>query len=239
MRLGLLGKKYTDTIYDVESFNEGESNDLVCSKVQLGGMYNIANANIGDMTAICYPEGNKQAVILEDTNNSKRTAFTKDVSDRKNRSNRAVNTRHPDWLHVMYIDDIKSPHRVTEYHNNFNKFPTSVDFCTDTPREKYELIMQRCNLVFDSRERKHLYDDISIATPIVLHDEFGCEVLIIGGTSYKYENKPIKNLKVNGAGDIFAAYFIRQYFLHGIERAVETACALTTEKLLEINNEKV
>ena len=235
MRLGLLGKKYKDTTYHVSSFVNGETNEILKTSESLGGMYNIAKANIGNLTPICYPEGEKQALILEDVPNSTRTSFCKDISDRKIRSNTAVNTRHPDWLHVMYIDDIKSAHRVTEYHNNFNKFPTSIDFCTDTPRKKYELIMQRCDLVFDSRERRHLYDDISIATPIVLHDEFGCEVLIIGGTSFKCENTPVKNLEVNGAGDIFAAYFIRETYHRGIEHAVETACSLTTEHLLRKN----
>ena len=46
MRLGLLGKKYIDTLYFVKTLNEGETNTLVSSKNSLGGMYNIVNANL-------------------------------------------------------------------------------------------------------------------------------------------------------------------------------------------------
>ena len=38
-------------------------------------------------------------------------------------------------------------------------------------------------------------------------------------------------LEVNGAGDIFAALFIRQFLSSGLEFAVETSSVLTTEYL--------
>ena len=239
MRLGLLGKKYNDTKIVTSGLTLNETNECLPVTHSMGGMYNIASADIGEITPICYVEGEKDALILQDTENSTRTSLVSNSKEYPIKTVRQVSTRHPDWIHVMYADDIKSVHRVSEYHEYYDpsiKFPCSLDFCTDTTRDRYEPLMRRCELVFDSRERKHLYEKMSIATPIVLHDPSGCEVMLIGYTSYKFDIKPLKNLQVNGAGDIFAAYFIREYYQSNLKTAVENACTLTTEYLVRRSN---
>jgi sugar/nucleoside kinase (ribokinase family) len=238
LRLGLLGKKYIDTLYFVKTLNEGETNTLVSSKNSLGGMYNIVNANLLGITPVCYPEGETSAIILEDKQKSKRTSFVESFNDRSIRTQQSIKSRHPDWIHVMYIDDIKSPHRVTEYHNNFRKFPVSIDFCTNTSREKFIPIMERCEIIFDSRERKHLYENFEVKTPIVLHDPLGCELIFNGKKIIEAKNKKLK-LNVNGAGDIFAALFLRELQTYDLNQTINRVCDLTTQKLLEMNSEKI
>ena len=232
MRLGLLGKKYNDTKLVINGAKINETNECLLTETRLGGMFNIASANIQGIDPICYVEGEKDAVIIEDLKNSTRSSFVSNEKEFSIKTNRQVTTRHPDWIHVMYVDDIKSPHRVTDYANTIQKYPCSIDFCTDVDRKKYENVIQRADLVFDSKERKHLYKNVKTATPIVFHDPHGCEVVIIGRTSYEFKINPIKNLRVNGAGDIFAAYFIREYYNHNLKAAAERSCVLTTEHLV-------
>ena len=43
--------------------------------------------------------------------------------------------------------------------------------------------------------------------------------------------KPVSGLNVNGAGDIFAAIFIREFMSSGLDYAVETTSHLVTNML--------
>jgi pyridoxal/pyridoxine/pyridoxamine kinase len=50
----------------------------------------------------------------------------------------------------------------------------------------------------------------------------------------------MSGLSVNGAGDIFAAVFIREFITHNLKNAILTSCEITTSLLKEkTKNEKV
>ena len=48
-RLGLFGKKYKDTIINVNKFNSGETNFLKSKSTKLGGIYNIYRSFIDEV----------------------------------------------------------------------------------------------------------------------------------------------------------------------------------------------
>ena len=143
--------------------------------------------------------------------------------------------REIDWVHVSYIDDISNPSRLLK----IKSIPTSIDFCTLKKRKKYKKYIDHCKLVFDSRERKYLYKNIKSKTPIILHDQKGCECIINGKIVFKNKIKPLKKIHVNGAGDLFAGFFIREYSNFNLHEAIINTCKLTTDFLIGESNEKI
>lgn len=93
--------------------------------------------------------------------------------------------------------------------------------------------MNGAKVLFDSRERKFLYEGLNIKTELILHDECGIEIIKDGNVIYKEENTPLKNLNVNGAGDIFAGYLIKNYYSLGLFEGSKKAMKETTKLLLK------
>jgi len=50
--------------------------------------------------------------------------------------------------------------------------------------------MNSASIIFDSRERKRLYKKIQLNAPLILHDEYGFEIIKLGSTIFKKENIP-------------------------------------------------
>jgi len=107
----------------------------------------------------------------------------------------------------------------------------SLDFCTDTPRGPFSDAINNAEVVFDSMERKHLYESNGFFTPIILHNERGIEVLINSEVVFSESMQPLNDLDVNGAGDIFAAKFIEKYNKFSLNATAKTAMLETTEIL--------
>ena len=236
MNLGLIGKKYIDTILYTKSFELGETNNISSKRSRLGGMYNIYN--IEGIDPIYYPIGEKYATIISEPRT--RTSIVEDSNlntvkslDLGNLDLGLFGEGNEDWYHVMYIDDI-------DFQIEKNDEPMSLDFCTTDSRSKYIDYINQSEFVFDSRERKKLYSDILTETPIILHDENGCECIILGSVHFKSSVKPLKDIHVNGAGDIFAATFIKEYLENGLESATINSSKKTTKLLKgKIHEEKI
>ena len=224
LKLGLLGRTYKDKIIYVDELNLGETNKIVGVDERLGGAFNILDANLWGVEAKCFCSGRKEALILSETKNSRRTSILSQ-SCNDGEANGDVYGELMDWLHVVYIDDY--------YHVDMSRIqsPASIDFCTDQPRGDYRDIIDQCELVFDSRERKGLYSKIRSLTPIILHDEKGCECLWMGQSVFETSIKPVSGLNVNGAGDLFAAIFIRDFIGSSLSSAIESTSVLVTEIL--------
>jgi len=224
--LCLIGPLYEDTIIQLNELNLGETNKFVSHETRKGGMYNVSRANLDGIGTTCFPIGKKKALILSEQNKSRRTSIVKDTDTSLDTLNGALPTIF-DWVHIMYLDDLNYDLQVENA-----EVPVSVDFCTLSGRDKYVDIINSCEIVFDSRERKDLYANIITATPIILHDELGCECIISGKARYESQTAFVEGLHVNGAGDIFSAIFIREYNSEGIERAVAVTPTLTTAFIL-------
>ena len=191
----------------VDGNKPGETNGCNNIVEKYGGVFNFTEAGMKNMKLSVITSGKKKAYIVSDRRISQRTSyvFNSQKTELNSKTIGMINSA-ADWLHVAYIDDIECYRDLEKI-----KKPFSIDFCTDQPREKYAKIMNLSNIIFDSRERKDLYKNIAIDTPIIFHDEHGIEVVIEDVTVYKKENTPILNLDVNGAGDIFAAIFLDNY----------------------------
>lgn len=224
-RLGLFGKKYKDTIINVNKLNSGETNFLKSKSTKLGGIYNIYRSFIDEVDFKVFDEGEVNAFIINETSKSLRTSIL-DESFSHEKYN--IKYKEIDFLHIAYVDDIKNLDKI-----NFKKTKTSVDFCTLKPREQYRNILEDCELIFDSRERKYLYQNININTPLILHDKHGCECLINGEKIYESKIKPLKNISVNGAGDIFAGIFLKIKYYSNIKNSVDLSSILTKKYLTE------
>lgn len=233
--ISLIGKKYEDTLLSVEKIVNGETNMCKSIEQRLGGMYNFRDAKISSFTFNFCPIGIKSAFIINDQQKGIRTSFVKNqkVSSATEKTVANINDKS-DWLHICYLDDIE------DYDNFYNlNIPFSVDFCTLNKRTPYIQLMEKAEVIFDSRERKKLYDSINIKTPIVLHDEKGVEIIINNSIVSSFSMNPLKNLNVNGAGDIYAAHFIDNYFNMELNKSTYCAMIKTTKSLIEKNNEKI
>lgn len=235
MKVNLIGQTYVDNIFNVENLVYGDTNKLDNVVSNLGGVHNISK-NINSMNYNIISTGKTEATIINDIKNSTRTSFTRRVAD-------VVSFEkfpYASWTHIAYLDDI-------EHYDKLDiDTPYSIDFCTCQNRTPYLEMMNNADLIFDSRERSYLYNSIKINTPIILHQPNRIDCIINGQLSCYVDVKPINNLKVNGAGDIFAAYFIllhnakKIFFINTkIRRKMILAHHLTVKKLKEINNEKI
>jgi len=233
MKLTLVGKRYLDTIYQIPSFVQNETNPAIVLGKQYGGMHNVNTLKIKDLEINLLPDGEKQAIILEEREKGVRSSITWDETPSFGRSFQDPRN-NPDWFHVMYVDDMENTERLLDV-----KPKMSLDFCTTTPREKFKDIIDASELVFDSRERKHLYANIKTTTPLVFHDKYGCEVIVEGTVEYEGQTKPIEDLLVNGAGDIFAVLFLHEYYTRSLHEAALFTPAKTTSELIRRQYEKV
>jgi sugar/nucleoside kinase (ribokinase family) len=232
MKLTLIGKRYLDTIYQISRFVKNETNAARFLGQQYGGMYNVNNLKIKDLEIYLLPDGEKRAIILEEKEEGVRSSITWDEVPCLKRSLRGV--ENSDWVHVMYVDDMENIERLLNIQPKM-----SLDFCTTRPREQFKDVIDASEIVFDSRERKHLYADIKTKTPLVFHDKYGCEVVVEGSIKYEGHTKPVDYLSVNGAGDIFAVCFLKQYHNTSLQKAALFTSEKTTSELIRRHHEKV
>jgi hypothetical protein len=234
LNLFLFGKNYKDNILFVENFQTNETNDCKKNIKQNGGIYNFIIKD-ESIKYRFYTSGEKEAYIINDTNNSKRTSFVINNKESvlKDQIINIINNNF-DWLHVCYLDDIECYERLLKIN-----IPFSIDFCTNKPRKNYLEILKKASFIFDSRERKKNYTNIQLDTPIIFHDEYGAEIYQKNEIIYKTSIQPYKNLNVNGAGDLFANIFIKtNYSINNICESTKIATLETTKILLEkANNE--
>jgi|21_taG_2_1085346.scaffolds.fasta_scaffold00537_12 sugar/nucleoside kinase (ribokinase family) len=225
--LFVCGKKYLDTILIAESVIHGETNK--CSSIikKNGGLYNffeIEYKNWKIKPVVC---GEKEAFIVSNKSKSTRTSFVNDITPSKFSKRQLSDiSKTCDWLHISYIDDFDCWQSIIDLNLSY-----SLDFCTDKPRERFIQLLKKAKVIFDSRERRILYENITIKTPIVLHDENGFEIIINGKTIHNEVNVPTNGLNVNGAGDIFAGLFIEKYFDLGLVESSKFAMQETTKIL--------
>jgi hypothetical protein len=228
MRLGLYGKLYNDTYYSASSIQLGESVSITLLQTGLGGMYNFPSLHNLDYQFNI--NGACKVDIIE--SNGIRTAF-RHLNEESWGVSKNIDDKDIDWLHICYIDDCVWPNNI-----NTLKVPFSIDFAFCTNRWLYSHIIDNATLIFDSRERQGLYDKINTKTPIILHDSSGCECRAGDKIIAEVFRPPYTNINVNGAGDIFAASFIREYFYNGMETSLVVANNMTRH-LLKAKNEKV
>ena len=225
-KLGLYGKKYLDEMYYFDSFKLSETNSPKKIGLNIGGIYNFKKILNKKLKLYFFEDGERIVKIINDKKTSTRTSILD-----KSYTNDHACIIYPriDWLHVSYLDDIDKTSNIT-----FER-PTSIDFCDTKNRKIYADVIDKCTLVFDSRERKSLYRDINTSTPIILHDPQGCECIVNNKIQYSFQSKKIKNLYVNGAGDIFCGIFLWNYYNLGMQVAMSKTCTQTTENLIKIN----
>jgi hypothetical protein len=233
----LLGKHYDDTIMHVNDVNIGETNDLSRITNKSGGIYNFCEAPVKSVEFAFELLGLKKAFVISDKSSSTRTSFVQNKTSAKiDKILVKLINENASWAHICYIDDVE------EYQNLLlMTTPFSLDFCTTKNRQEYLQAIKSASVIFDSRERKQLYKEININTPIVFHDELGIEVVQNGSTVFRAHNEPTLDLDVNGAGDIYSAIFIDKYFELGLFRAAKEAMIETTRVLLDrrSNEQKV
>tara|TARA_A100000171_G_C2129059_1_gene145445 strand:+ start:784 stop:1470 length:687 start_codon:yes stop_codon:yes gene_type:complete len=219
--LGLFGKKYLDTNYYIDNFHLSETNIPYKINKSSGGIYNFKKIN-KKINFYYFEDGITEAKIISDLKTSTRTSILE-----KTKNNSKVNIKHSliDWLHISYLDDLKNI-KCIDYKN-----PISVDFCKNEDRKKYVDILNKCEFIFDSRERKPLYKNLNISGPIIFHDPYGCECVINNKIIYSYSCSPLKNINVNGAGDLFCGIFLYYAYNNDIATAIEKSCEETTKIL--------
>jgi len=229
MKVNLIGQTYIDHIFNIDDVVYGDTNKLDNVTSNLGGIYNISkNVPIMDYNHIT--TGKTEATIINDIKKSIRTSFTRRIS------NVIIFEKfpHAQWTHIAYLDDI-------EFYNKIKpQTPYSIDFCTTQDRIPYLEIMKNSDLIFDSRERSYLYKSINIDTPIILHEPNRIDCIINNELSCSIDIEPIKNISVNGAGDIFAGYFIFFYYKdHSLIDSMKKASKKTKIILKGIRDEKI
>ena len=230
MRVALLGKKYKDKIYHIKNLRKGETNVSNYYVERLGGAYNFLDKESENNNLLFEPflRGEKIATIINDKEKSTRTSFTYEIEKSiiTDEDIDKINSDY-DWLHVCYVDDI-GPLQSLQKVN----IPISLDFCTLTPRSRFVNIIMRSEFVFDSRERFSLYDTLKFKNPLILHDPHGVDVRSMGAVKHSVTMVPIQGLSVNGAGDLFAKNFIKNFIKHGIIKSSTMAMEETTGQLL-------
>ena len=226
--LCLVGKEYSDTIMFVDRLREGETNECSIIEQKRGGIYNFFEAKIKNWIISPTPVGAKKAFIISNKSKSTRTSIVHNSKESQITENQLniINDSF-DWLHTSYIDDMEC---FLEFKNV--TIPFSLDFCTDKKRTEYIDLMVQSNIVFDSRERKHLYANTKIQTPIILHDPDGFEIIVDGNCIHKERTVKYENLNVNGAGDMYAAHFLDYKPVGSLVECARYAAKSTTDLLL-------
>tara|TARA_R110000824_G_scaffold333546_3_gene520149 strand:- start:850 stop:1551 length:702 start_codon:yes stop_codon:yes gene_type:complete len=229
--ISLVGKEYYDTILCVDQVNLGETNACISKNLRRGGTQNFLDA-VDDIGHIGVTHvGQKHATILSDLNRSMRTSFVSEETEESLSDAHITELQnHSKWVHIMYLDDLGGWDKTREL-----TCPISVDFCTTKDRRPYMKVLTMSSIIFDSRERKELYRECEIEAPIVLHDEYGAEVIQSGEKIFSVDMVPTPGLEVNGAGDIFASYFLQNLGTLGLFESTATAMNKTTS-LLTLRN---
>ena len=218
-----------DTVMFVDGTKSGETNKCHNLTEKIGGFYNFYEVDVEPWIISPMFSGSKKAFIVSDKSLSQRTSYVFDhIPCYISEAAIKVINKDSEWLHICYVDDI-------EYHSELSRVttPYSLDFCTDNSREPYFNVMNKAQILFDSRERKHLYKNMHLNVPLILHDEFGIEIIRAGKVVFEEKNKPLKNLNVNGAGDMFAALFIKNYHSLGLIESAKNAMVETTSLLIK------
>ena len=172
MNLGIVGKRYEDIKIIIESNNIGETNSFTSVLSSFGGMHNFLETESTECNIVFFERGAKTAYILENISESVRTAYTKTICESILKKSDIENLNKMDWVHVSYVDDFENIQPILDISP-----PFSIDFCLSEDRESFVEYMKKASIIFDSRERKRLYSNIRIETPIVLHDDNGCEII--------------------------------------------------------------
>jgi len=233
IRVGLWGKKYVNVNVNLPKINLGETNNKAQIENKVSGMYHISNANIDKIMPVLYPEELVEVLSFNERKENRITQFPNNQIERPDWLDDFIEERilqqNLDWIHIMYLDDFTKPERLIAVPNHIHM---SISFCGEGNRKQYIKQINKSKFIFDSRKRKNLYDKIKTDTPIILHDEFGCECIISGEMVYESKIKSIKKLNsLDGAGDIFCAFFIREYIKSGLEGAIQRTPKLTTQHL--------
>ena len=231
-KLGLMGRDYNDIIVELEGIILGETNNILSIEEKRGGVHNLPIIN--DELHEYFLCGLKKAIVINDISTSTRTSFTSNISNEHTID--WLKVSNCNWIHLAYVDDIPLEALLACQKQAIPSL--SVDFCTLNDRFLYLDILKKCTIIFDSRERKRLWEKVCLSIPIVLHDPEGCECLYNGKIIHTASHRPIDNLKVNGAGDIYARYFIDQFTKTGLQQAIKNTCVLTTQKLIELHGVK-
>ena len=229
INVALYGKKYDDIIIDIDNFERGETNTGIKQNSKLGGIYNMPNNFVKNLNFTFFEDGLKRAYIISELEKAERSSIVFDVkaSTVSKRTIESINLNY-DWLHVSYVDDLENFENLLDL-----KIDYSIDFCTSDDRSCFFDIMKSASIIFDSRERKYLYDHISIDTPIILHDKFGISILSNKEIIYDDILIPLKNINVNGAGDVFASIFLSEYDKTNLPEAATSAMKKTKLYLQE------
>ena len=229
MRVALLGKKYLDKIYHIKDLKEGETNISSFYIERLGGAHNFINKEKENLIFHPILRGEKIATIINDKQNSTRTSFVHETKKSIITTDDAaeINSNF-DWLHICYADDLGSLQNLIDVN-----IPISLDFCTLQSRSQYMDIITKAKFILDSRERVDLYNKLKFKNPLILHDPYGVEVRVSGALKYTDSMTPTKGLSVNGAGDLFAKSFIKNFAKHDIFKLSTVAMIETTDQLLE------
>ncbi|MBP01654.1 MAG: hypothetical protein CMM25_02430 [Rhodospirillaceae bacterium] len=233
--LALIGKKYIDTILSVDVVLLNETNDCSLTR-RKGGIHNFFDIRDYKLKIKTFEFGKKEAFVINENNTSSRTSFVRTLESSKVPPLEIKHISESfDWAHICYLDDLE------DYGGLYNlSCPFSIDFCTNKDRSQYVKLMNKSEIIFDSRERRALYDNCVLESPLLLHDEEGVEVIISGKTIYKNNIKPVQDLSVNGAGDIYAGFFIENYFKKNLKDSARYAMIETTKVLMKRrNNEEV
>lgn len=233
-KIMLCGNKYYDYILDINTFIVGETNQCNSIKHSIGGINNLLKIKWQYYIPVLHFVGAKKAFIINDRDTAKRSSIvmTKKQSTINDFTIDHIN-KNLHWLHIAYLDDITNFNLL----NNI-KIPFSLDFCTSKNREPYKSLMNKATIIFDSRERKYLYSKIDISTPIIFHDQKGSEICIKNKIQHTTMIQSLKNIQVNGAGDIFAAIFLDNYYIKDLFDNLNYTTETTTQFLKE-QNEKV
>jgi hypothetical protein len=233
--VSLVGKRYEDTVLFVNGVARGETNNSLQVLNQKGGMHNAAEAYTQDLKLDFRATGSKRAWIVSDRSDGVRTSFVSngEASSVRQSDVHAMN-KESDWVHICYIDDIEEYENLSLLHS-----PYSLDFCTLKDRSLFLPQITSAAIIFDSRERKALYQGMQFDTPVIFHDASGVEVVVRDEVIYKHEAAPITGLDVNGAGDIYAVNFIRNNFQLNLNESSYCAMLETTEILIKRSNEKI
>ena len=227
INIALLGKKYQDYIFYLEDMSIGETNISQEPEKVLGGCHNMLAVTADNVKFQIFTVGSKDAYIISESGTSTRTSIVinKSVSNYNDSIIDNINANYT-WAHVCYIDDLERPEQLLDLSIDF-----SIDFCTLKPRHEFADIINKAKVVFDSRERKHLYQEVYSKTPIIFHDQYGIEVNADKDILFESSIDPVPNLNVNGAGDMYAANFIKNYHTYGIIKSANMAMISTTHLL--------
>ena len=111
IRLHLIGKKYVDRLLYVDRVELSETNNIIKTEERYGGIFNITD-EIPGIEPEYSPLGEKEAVIISEISESRRTSLVRENNnvsrDIVRKHNLMVNLlKTYDWTHLAYGDDLE------------------------------------------------------------------------------------------------------------------------------------